>query len=220
MQRKISPLHIVALVVTSLIFIVGLLLGWQMGYTAESQMKSDFEGLQSENYMLEVLSLMRGRGEMGCPVLETQFFMLSQKTTDYGSRLEYMEKQLGKLDPKVMALKSDYSLMQLRNYLLLKDTDESCGSRHIAILYFYTNEGYSVNTDQGIALDDALLQLPEIRDRAMIYHFDVNVKNSIVDALKEQYSVSKVPMLIINGKKYEGFLNAERCKGILAQDGG
>ena len=216
MDRKISPLHIVALGVTSLIFIVGLLVGWQMGYAAESQMRSNLEQLRSESYMLEVLSLMRGRGEMGCPVFEKQFSEFSQRTVDYGNNLDYLEKKLGKLDPKVMSLKSDYSLMQMRNYLLLKDLDESCGTKHTVILYFYTNENYSPNTDQGIALGDALAGLPEIRDKTLIYHFDVNVKNPVVDALKEQYEVSVLPAMIINGKKYEGFKDAGKCREILS----
>ncbi|MFH1470725.1 MAG: hypothetical protein ABIF01_03180 [Candidatus Micrarchaeota archaeon] len=216
MERKLSPLHIVALIITSLIFIVGLLVGWQLGYTAESQMKLDFEQLRSEGYMLEVLSLLKGRGEMSCPIYEKQFSELSRKTEEYGDKLNYMENQVGKFDSKVMSLKSDYSLMQMRNYLLLKDLDENCGSKHLTILYFYTNEDYSPKTDQGIALADALAGLPEIRGKTRIYHFDVNVRNSVVDALKEQYGITIAPTIIINGKKYEGYRGAEECKGILS----
>jgi hypothetical protein len=219
MERKLSPIHIVALVITSLIFIVGLLLGWQMGYAAQSQMKSDFDRIQSENYMLEVLSLMRSRGEMSCPIFQKEFYSLSKKTDEYGEKLDYMEKKLGKLDQGVMDLKSDYSLMQMRNYLLLKGMDESCGTNYTTILYFYTNEGYSASTDQGIALADALSGLPEIKGRTFIFHFDANVKNSVVDALKEQYSISTLPTTIINGKKYDGFMDAKRCKEVLGEVG-
>ncbi len=214
MQRKISPLHIVALFITSLIFIIGILIGWQMGYTAESKMKGELEGLRSEQYALDVLSLMRETGEAGCPALQNEFAELSTMTIEYGNSLDYMEKKLGKLDPEVMSLKSDYSLMQARNYLLLKDMDKNCGSSHIIILYFYTNEDYSASTDQGIALQDALAQLPAIREKTAIYHFDVNVNNPVMDAFKEQYGVTKVPTMIIKGKKYEGYVSAEKCREI------
>jgi hypothetical protein len=219
MERRISPLHLVALAITSLIFIVGLLLGWQLGYTADSQMKTDFEQMRSESYMLEVLSLMRTRGEASCPVLEKEFSDLTTRTTEYGQKLDYMEKKMGKFDQNVMSLKSDYALMQARNYLLLKGLDESCGTKHVIIIYFYTNEGYSPSTDQGIALADALGDLPEIRDRTAIYHFDSNVDNPVVSAFKEEYVVKTLPAMIINGKKYEGYMDASKCKGILTEVG-
>lgn len=217
MERRISPLHIVALVITSLIFIIGILLGWQMGYTADNQMKTDFEQIRSEGYMLEVLSLMRGRGEASCQFMEKEFSELSSRTLDYGQKLDYMEKKMGKLDPQVMSLKSDYSLMQARNYLLLKQMDEDCGTKHLFILYFYTNEDYSTKTDQGIALADALATLPEVQKKTVIYHFDANVKNSIVDAFKSEYSVTTLPTTIIGEKKYEGFMDSAKCREILAQ---
>ncbi len=215
MERKISSLHLVALAVTALIFAVGLLLGWNIGYTAESQMKTDIGTLQSETYALEVLSMMKDTGEAGCPVLENEFNSLTTMTTDYGQKLEYMEQKLGKLDPNVMSLKSDYSLMQARNYLLLKEADKSCNTSHIIVLYFYTNEGYSTSTDQGIALDDALQGMPALRDKVAIYHFDSNVQNPVVAAFKEQYNVTVLPAMIINGKKYVGYQNADKCREIL-----
>ncbi|MFH1447808.1 MAG: hypothetical protein ABIG39_03005 [Candidatus Micrarchaeota archaeon] len=219
MERRLSPIHFVALAITSLIFIIGLLLGWQMGYAAENQMQSDFERLRSESYMLEVLSLLRSRGEVSCPILQKEFTEFSGRTLEYGERLEYLEKKLGKLDQEVMRLKSDYMLMQARNYLLLKGMDEDCGTEHIVAIYFYSNEGYSITTDQGIALGSALSSMPEIRDRTVIYHFDANVRNSVVDAFKEQYSVRTVPTTIIDGVKYEGFMDTERCKEVFSQGG-
>ncbi len=217
MERKLSPIHIVALAVTSLIFLVGILFGWQLGYTAENQMRDDFEQLRTESYTLEVLSLMMNRGEMSCSVLEKEFSKLSRNTIQYGENLDYLEKKLGKFDPEVMRLKSDYSLMQARNYLLLKEMDEGCGSEHVTVLYFYSNENYSPSSDQGIALDEALNSLPEVMKRTVIYHFDVNVRNSVVDAFKEQYSVSVSPTMVIDGGKHEGYRSSEECRKILEE---
>lgn len=218
MERKLSSLHIVALIATSLIFLLGLLIGWQLGYTAESQMKAEFEGIRSESNMLEVLSLLRERGEAECPLLEKSFADLTKRTEEYGASLDYMEKKLGKLDPEVMRLKSEYSVMQARNYLLLREIEDECLTDPVIIVYFYTNDEYSKGTDQGIALADALSGLPAVRDRARVYHFDVNVKSPIIDALKEQYGVKAVPTTIINGKKHEGFLDAQKAREIISRE--
>ena len=213
MERGIrARMYFFAFVVSALLFTVGVVLGWYFGISAATGMEKDLDRLRSEAYSLEILSLMDGANQtVACAVYSRSFGDLVYQTEQFGANLDYMESRKGKLDPDVMALKSDYASMQMRNYLLQQKMDERCEERSNVILYFYSNENYSPETDEG-------RQIAQV-DREFgvyTYHFDVNARNPAVTALKESYGVAVTPTLIINGRKYEGFRTAGELRGILS----
>jgi len=213
MERKPVSLRIYAfaLAISLLVFVVGLVLGWQWGFSAVSQMKAEFDSLFAEGTAMELVGLM-GNESFACPVYEREFASLFGKTERFGSRLSGLEQSYGKQDPQVMELKKEYASMQLRNYLLQKAMDERCGTRHNVILYFYSNENYSAAADEG-------LQIARV-DRefgAFTYHFDVNVDSPVVAGLVSGYAVGVTPTLVINGEKRAGFLTARELRAILSR---
>lgn len=202
-------LYFFAFVVSLLAFTVGVVLGWQWGFSAVSQMRSEMAALASESAGMELVSLM-GNESFACPVYESEFGRLFRKTAEYGEKLAAMEAQKGKLDPGVMELKKDYAAMQLRNYLLQQKMDSLCGSSHNVIIYFYSNENYSRATDQGIPIGEVSNEFS-----LYTYHFDVGVDSPVVEGLKAGYGVRAAPTLIINGRKFEGFMPAGQLRSAL-----
>ena len=83
---------------------------------------------------------------------ETQFALLKQSecTADgnsilapqigeLGERLSKMEQDLGIDDDRVIQLKKYYSLLQIKDYLLMKELSQKCAVKPITIVYFYNN---------------------------------------------------------------------------------
>lgn len=213
MERGIrARMYFFAFVISALLFTVGIVLGWYFGISAVTETQKDFDRLRSEAYSLEILSLMEGSNQtVSCAVYSRSFGGLIYQTEQFGGKLDYLEKRKGKLDPEVMALKSDYASMQMRNYLIQQKMDAKCGERNNVILYFYSNENYSPATDEGP-------QIAQI-DREFgvyTYHFDVNVQNPVIDALKESYGVTVTPTMVINGRKFEGFRTADEIRSALS----
>lgn len=209
MERGIrARMYFFAFVISALLFTVGVILGWHFGVSAVSETQKEFEALRSSSYSLEILSLMDETNQsVSCAVYSRSFGDLLYETEQFGGRLDYLESRKGKIDPEVMALKSEYASMQMRNYLVQQRMDRRCGSRHNVILYFYSNENYSPERDEG-------RQIAQV-DREFnvyTYHFDVNVRNPVVDALKESYGIVVTPTLIINGRKVEGFKTADELR--------
>ena len=214
MERGIrARMYFFAFVISALLFTVGIVLGWYFGISAVTETQKDFDRLKSEAYSLEILSLMgdSNASAVSCAVYSRSFGDLVYQTEQFGAKLDYLEKRKGKLDPEVMALKSDYSSMQMRNYLIQQKMDAKCGERSNVILYFYSNENYSSATDEGPQIAQVDREF-----NVYTYHFDVNVQNPVVDALKESYGVTVTPTLIINGKKLEGFKTAGELRSALS----
>ena len=150
--------------------------------------------------------------------LDTQFSLLTaapcdsiassttliSELADMGTRLAYAESQLGSDNPQVLRLKDQYSLLEIRDYLITKQLAAACGAKPpVMVLYFYSNAGDCDECDRaGYALSYLRDTYPKLR----VYSFDYNLN---LGALKTLIAVTKVqntlPAFVINGKNMYGF---------------
>jgi hypothetical protein len=145
--------------------------------------------------------------------------MLIGKLADLGDRLSYAESQLGTDNPQVVRLKQQYSLLEIRDYLITKRLAAACGTKPVTVLYFYSNAGDCADCDKaGYALSYLHDTYPSLR----VYSFDYNLDLS---ALKTLIAIDKIkpalPAFLINGKTFYGFtsladLEKQFPKGALA----
>ena len=131
------------------------------------------------------------------------------------NRLSYMEEQRGADDPEVITLKKYYSLLQIKDYLLLRERSKQCGQKPLTIIYFYTNVG---NCDDCKKQGYALTSMREDYDQLHIYAFDYNLGLSVIETLKSIYKLEgDLPILIINRKPYYGFTSREEIEKLMPE---
>jgi hypothetical protein len=128
---------------------------------------------------------------------------LTSELNDLGERLVYAENQLGSDDAQVIRLKEQYSLLEMRDYLVTKELASACGTKPVTVLYFYSNAGDCEDCDRaGAALSYLRQQYPTLRVYSFDYHLDLG-------AMKTLESVEKVrpefPAFVINDKTLYGF---------------
>ena len=162
--------------------------------------------------------------------LETQFDLLEQHScrdiaentilpselSSLGNQLSYMEAQGSSNQDEVLRLKRLYSLLEIKDYLLMKRLAEKCNLKPVFILYFYSNKGDCKSTcrDQG----DVLTALSQTYPQLRIYSFDYNLDVSALQTLIDIENVgSEMPGLVISGKTYYGFRNISDIEKILPQ---
>lgn len=161
---------------------------------------------------------------------ETQFALLKEsscKSIDHGNtafseelgvlaaRLSYMEEKLGDSNTEVINLKKYYSLLQIKDYLLVKQVKEKCGVKPITVIYFYSNAGDCDDCKkEGYVLTKLREEFPELR----IYAFDYNLDLSAVKTMKSIHGVrNTLPALIIWDENYYGFKSSEDIEKIIPQ---
>ncbi len=132
---------------------------------------------------------------------------LTSELTDLGDRLSYEENQLGSTDAQVLRLKKQYSLLEIRDYLITKEIAAACGTKPVTVLYFYSNTGNCSACDKaGYALSYLRNTYPSLR----VYSFDYNLD---LGALKTFLTINKMknspPAFVINGRQYYGFTSLE-----------
>src|ERR1700690_3911755 len=77
---------------------------------------------------------------------------LTSELDDLGERLSYTENQLGSSDPQVILLKKQYSLLEIRDYLVTQEFAHSCNTKQVTVLYFYSNNNCADCDRAGYAL--------------------------------------------------------------------
>ncbi len=129
-------------------------------------------------------------------------------------RLSYMES-IGKgTDPTVITLKRYYSLLEIKDYLLITSAVAKCPKRPITILYFYQAD--CPDCDKQAEVLTYLRQ--HHQDILRVYSFDYDLD---VSAIKTLANINKVapplPAVVIKDKTYSGFHSVEEIQTLLPQ---
>lgn len=138
---------------------------------------------------------------------------LSDELNDLGGKLEWGQKNLGSSET-VSYLKKYYSLLEIKDYLLMKKISSRCGVKSAFILYFYTTaENCSECEKQSIVLSNLRDKYPELR----VYSFDYSTDLSAVKSMLQIYKIKDtlLPALVVNDTVITGFRNVDELGTIV-----
>jgi hypothetical protein len=149
--------------------------------------------------------------ELSCRDISSS--LLSKELSNLGDKLAFTEENRGSDDAEVINLKKYYSLLQIKDFLLMQKMKERCGSKTLSLIYFYSNEGDCSDCEnEGFVLTRLRADYPELR----VYSFDYNLDLSALKTLTSIYNIEdKLPALLINDKIYYGLKSIDEIKNII-----
>lgn len=201
--------YLIVLLITILLFVTGFYLSNHFNSKKVVQLKSI-----QDQISLNILST------------ETQFALLSDSTCSDAStsilseelsalsdKLDYGERTIGASNPDIVSLRNYFSLLEIKDFLLLKQINARCKSVTPYILYFYSNDKDCPDcASQWRTISQLRDENPEVR----VYVFDYHSELSAVSALKKLYKVTEtLPALIIDGKTYTTLTDLPTLKKLL-----
>ncbi len=159
---------------------------------------------------------------------EIQFDLLKQTPCEYlgdsslaheldslGSRLSYLENARGADDAQVVQLKVNYSLLEIKDFILMQSMSDKCKIKPTFVLYFYSNKGDCSDCQyMGSVLTALRQEYPDTR----VYSFDYRSNISAVRTLESIYRVQpQFPALVIHGKPAYGLKSLSDLKGLMPE---
>lgn len=148
-------------------------------------------------------------GEYSCKELENSD--LSSELDALGDKLNYSEKNFSSGE-ELDNLKKYYTLLEIKDYLLVKKLGDKCDTRPITILYFYTNNDCSDCTKEGYVLTYLRQKYPTLR----VYSFDYDLNLSALKTFIKILAITdELPAVVVDGKLYSGFKNVEDMEALL-----
>lgn len=213
MQNKIDwRKYLFAFVITAAVFFTALFVSDYFNErrieairNIEDRISIDILSLETQFDLLE---------ELSCSEI-TENSALSKELNVLERRLSYTEVQLGTDNPEVLRLKQTYSLLQIKDYLLMKKISAKCGLSPIFILYFYSNEG---DCKDCVRMGHILTFLREQYPKLRVYSFDYNLNLSALETLITINAIEKeLPAFVIGGRAYYGFHSREEMEQIIPE---
>ena len=182
--------YTVTFLLTIIIFSTGIFLG---NYLSEKKLDSLSE-VENRVRMDTLSAEVQYQILIGNPCQFVNSSTLAEDLYELAEKLDFLEGIFGEDDEDVLRLKEQYSLIEIRHWLYIRQTNEECGTNNKPILYFYSNEGDCPDCEeQGMVLSYLRKKYPDIR----VYSFDMNIDNSAIQTVQEIYNVQSAPTIII-----------------------
>jgi hypothetical protein len=214
--RKISKdKYILAGVLTALIFLLGLSLGFlfeDYRYKVVEEINSE----QEVNYLssqMQYLYLNTFRDYDNCPILSTT---LKRAVVDLSESLEEVvtyEEEKNIASSRKESIQRRYLLDNLRYWLLAKESKTQCNLNIAPILYFYASDCPSC-PNQGTILTYFKTLFGE---QVLVFpiNLDLREKEPMVEIVTLMYNVTRYPTLVIDDTKYEGVVKQEELYKVI-----
>ncbi len=191
--------YIVAFLITAIIFATAV---YASNYFNNKRI-ADVQATQ-DNISIDILSLETQfdlLAEHSCEDI-SENSVLSTEIQPLASRLSYLETQQGVNQDELTRLKRYYTLLQIKDLLLMQQVANKCNLKPVNILYFYSNKGDCTDCEkQGYALTGLSEKYPTLR----VYSFDYNIGLAALQTLVDIHDVkNQLPALVINNKVYYG----------------
>jgi hypothetical protein len=203
--------YIIVLLITAGIFAIAFIISNYI-----NDRRYDIIKTTADKISIDILSLetqFELFQESSCDSLKNS--ILSDEINALADKLSYAENQRGINDADVVMLKKYYSLLEIKDYLLMKKVDSRCDVNPISILYFYTNQDTCDDcAKQGYVLTKLRADHPELK----VYSFDYDLDLSAIKTLTSLYKVPKeLPAIVIDGKTYNKFQSIEAIQAIIPE---
>lgn len=140
-------------------------------------------------------------------------FGLSEELNGLAKRLKFMESQLGSDNEEVVYVKEYYTLLQIKDYLLVKELNERCGQSLFTILYFHDSFCEDC-VRQSLVLDQLVSDYPGTR----VYWLDSTVETPAMDTLMSLFNVEESPTIVVYGETIKGFVGYGAMEELLPEE--
>jgi len=204
--------YLAVFAITTLIFIIGILVG---NYFSTEKMKQiDYIGqdLKTDTVAMELQYELIAEN----PCEHINSTLLADELYEMASKLDYMESRLGEDNRDVIELKKYYSLLELRHWLFMKKTNKECNQSSALILFFYEHDDdCDTCKEQGFILTWVRKNYPDV----YVYAFDYSIENAALDTIKRLYSIEGTPTVVIDKETYNEFMSRREIEKVLQEKG-
>jgi hypothetical protein len=199
--------YMAAAIITAVIFLLGMF----VGFTVEGKrinMMQDMYVEQRVNFASSQMqyNYIQSSGELNCPAVYTVFYNNLKDLDIARVRLETFGQDSKLNTASFELLKREYTLEELRYWMLAEQAQKGCNQDIVRVLYFYSTDKECPScSEQGFVLD-YLKKL--FGDKLLIFALDSNLDEPMINVLMRQYNVTSFPGIVIeNTMSSNGFVD-------------
>lgn len=189
--------YLLAFVITAAIFGTAFYLTNRLDQSRLADIRATQEAISID--ILSTETQFELLGQLNCSEISRNP-VLSDELNNLASRLSVAESNLGADNPEVIQIKKQYSLLQIKDYLLMRQISEKCPKvKPVFILYFYSNDGTCDDCGrQGDVLTYLRQTYPSLRVYSFDYHLELGALETLITL--NQINAYQLPSMVVNGR--------------------
>lgn len=206
--------YILAFVITAAIFGTAFYITNRLDARRVADIRATQEAISIDILSTETQFELLGR--LDCATI-SENPVLSEELNNLSSRLQVAEQNLGTNNPEVISLKKQYSLLQIKDYLLMQQIAGKCPKvKPVSVLYFYSNAGDCQDCGRmGEVLTYMRQTYPGLRVYSFDYHLDLSALRTLIALRKVE---GNLPAIIVNDRApIYGFRNLEQMQALIPE---
>ena len=198
-------------VLTAIIFLLGLSIGFWLDWNRSQEVRSQLEELkiQADEARVGLVFYQAFRDDPAfCPLFELGIQEQIKRVGALGDQLENLH-QTNKLDDSYFNFRKQYVLFNTELYLNALQLKKNCNANAVTIAYFYPDSpcvDCARQANELLALKNACPQ------KVWLFALPVDVNVSVVNMLARKYGATTMPSLAVNEKTFSGFQTASALK--------
>lgn len=193
--------YIISFVITVVFFAIAFYLSGQLAQKKIDQVRVIQDKISTDILSTETRFILLGSSSCEHITSSEEFETgLTDELSEMARRVKFMENQLGADDERVILIKNQYSLFQIKDYLLHRQLTERCGETIPTILYFHSLDCENCR-EQSIVLDEIHNKYPSVR----IYWLETDGITPALKTLISMFDIKKTPTIVVGDKTYEDF---------------
>lgn len=209
--------HLTAFVISSLIFVVGIMLGWFISKEKIGILESTISELTTtiQNVELQLLFFDAAGPKISCEYLISEANRLGDEAGRLGDKVSAYEENRKIEDVSYKETKSSYMSVLIRDWLVLERIKKTCNGTYTTVLFIY-QENCPECEDQGTILSHYKELL---KNDLMIFALDHTLNHTTINSFEKAFNVAEFPSIIVNMENMGGLKSANETKEIICTQG-
>ncbi|MBX4192140.1 hypothetical protein KW798_01510 [Candidatus Parcubacteria bacterium] len=207
--------YALAFIITAAIFGTAFYIAYRLDRARIADIRATQEAISIDILSTETQFDLLGR--LDCSAI-SENPVLSDELNSLAERLSIAEQNLGADDADVIALKKQYSLLQIKDYLLMQEISTKCKNvKPVFVLYFYSNKGDCPSCSRaGEVLTYLRQTYPDLRIYSFDYHLDLSALHTL-ESLR-RVNGEKLPAFVINDRMpIYGFKSLDEMRTLIPE---
>ncbi|MBD3310591.1 hypothetical protein GF351_05220 [Candidatus Woesearchaeota archaeon] len=210
-MRKVSKdKYFIAAILTVGIFVLGLFMGFviegeRVGYL---QTEATIDRLDYTSMQLQYAYIDQLEQEGSCSAVQETFEENIKNIAEARQRLENFDEDATINKEEFKILQREYTIAQLRYWLLAKRTRDICDSEMTTILYFFATDQLCPKCEEQAFILDYLKK--RFQEKLLIFALDSQLSEEpMIQIIKNTHEITTYPTLIIENEAFHGFTEQE-----------
>ena len=201
---SMASVYVKALVITAIVFALGLSLGWYLDWTRAQAAQNELDSLrlQAEEARVGMVFFETFKSDpQFCSVFGSEMSAQLRRVGLLGEQLETL-REANKLDASYYSLKRQYVLFNTELWLRSENLKKLCGSATTTILYFYPENGDCPNC--GSQANELLQLKRSCPESVWLFALPTDLDVTVVEMLVQRFGVAQTPSLVVDGQTFGG----------------